>query len=258
MSVALGGMVTSGDSIGAIFGNWLYFSLLVFSLAIPLLLSFDKKLRLYRQWKFIFPSLFLVAAFFILFDILMTKAGVWGFNPRYHLDLVFLGLPLEEWLFFIAIPYASIFLHEAIVFYFPDLRLSGKSSAAIVSLSVVVLFLLIPFIYDRAYTLYVVCLLILTLLLSLREKRQIIQHFFVTFLVILVPFLIVNGILTGSLIEEEVVWYNDNETIGMRIFTIPVEDVGYAFSMILLNLLLISALKIYFGKEKSLLKYVNN
>ena len=61
---------------------------------------------------------------------------------------------------------------------------------------------------------------------------------FLTFLVILVPFLIVNGILTGTFIEGEVVWYNPEENLGIRIFTIPVEDFGYGFSLILFDLLL--------------------
>jgi len=49
--------------------------------------------------------------------------------------------------------------------------------------------------------------------------------------------------LTGSFIEEEIVWYNNSENLGIRFFTIPIEDFGYAFSLILLNLMLIGQLK---------------
>ena len=51
---------------------------------------------------------------------------------------------------------------------------------------------------------------------------------------ILIPFLIVNGILTGSFIKDEVVWYDDLENLGLRIFTIPIEDAFYG--MLLLSL----------------------
>lgn len=51
----------------------------------------------------------------------MTKAGVCGFNPRYHSAVLIFKLPIEEWLFFIAVPFASIFLHDAFVLYFPQL-----------------------------------------------------------------------------------------------------------------------------------------
>jgi lycopene cyclase domain-containing protein len=54
----------------------------------------------------------------------------------------------------------------------------------------------------------------------------------------LIPFFIVNGILTGSFIENEVVWYNNSENLGIRLFTIPIEDTIYALSLILTNLAL--------------------
>ena len=44
----------------------------------------------------------------------------------------------------------------------------------------------------------------------------------------------VNGLLTGSLIENQVVWYNNNENLSFRLGTIPVEDVFYALLMLLL------------------------
>jgi lycopene cyclase domain-containing protein len=65
----------------------------------------------------------------------------------------------------------------------------------------------------------------------------------------LIPFFIVNGILTGSFIENEVVWYSADEIIGIRLFTIPIEDTVYAFTLILTNLALVEFFeKKLFGK----------
>ena len=217
----------------------LYFILLIGSIAFPLLLSFDKKLHFYTQWKYVLPSILIVAAFYILCDVYMTKWGVWGFNPKYVSNISFFKLQLEEWLFFIIIPYASIFLHEAFILYFPHIRVGDRLSKYLTISIIVVLALILVLHYDKIYTVYIFSTLILALLLALFDKSGIMPGYYITFLLILIPFFIVNALLTGSFIESEVVWYNDNENLGIRVFTIPIEDFGYAFSLMLFNLLLI-------------------
>ena len=230
----------------------LYFMLLLGSIAVPFLLSFDRKLQFYRQWKFVIPSTLIIAAVYIFFDVLMTKWGVWGFNSRYHSDIVIWHLPIEEWLFFIVIPYASIFLHESVVLYFPHIQLSKKQANFLTYGFLIILSVILLLNTDKTYTVYIFATVIISLLLSLFDASQSIRSFYLTFLLILVPFFIVNAILTGSFIESEVVWYNNTENLGIRIFTIPVEDIGYAFSMILLNLLLIKLFQNkYFKSVKS-------
>jgi lycopene cyclase domain-containing protein len=59
--------------------------------------------------------------------------------------------------------------------------------------------------------------------------------FFFSYLVMLIPFFIVNGILTGTGLEEPVVWYKPEEIAGIRMLTIPVEDVFFGMLLILLN-----------------------
>jgi lycopene cyclase domain-containing protein len=185
----------------------------------------------------------MVAAVYIFFDVLMTKAGVWGFNPRYHSTLLIFKLPIEEWLFFIVIPYASIFFHDAFVLYFPQIKLNNRVSKIITVALLIILVLLVLFNLNKIYTVYIYSTLIVTLVIYLLSKSNIINQFYITFLLILIPFLIVNGVLTGSFIESEVVWYNNEENLGIRFFTIPVEDFAYGFSMIFLSLMLRNKLK---------------
>jgi len=221
----------------------LYFLLLLVSGIVPLSLSFDKRLRFFKSWKYVFPSIFTVAVVYITFDVYFTKMNYWGFNPEYLSGIYLFQLPLEELLFFVVIPYASIFLHESILEYFPQVKLGRKFNKILVSTLILLSVVLVIFNSGKSYTFYIFTKLAVALLVALWIRSQSIRSFFLTFFVILIPFIIVNGILTGSYIDEEVVWYNNAENLGIRIFTIPVEDFAYAFSMILFNLLLIEKLK---------------
>ena len=106
----------------------LYTIILLASISVPFLLSFDKKLQFYKQWKYLLPSIIAIALFYIVGDIYFTKIGVWGFNRDYLSSIFLFKLPIEEWLFFIAIPYASIFLHDVLHVYFPSFKLASNIS----------------------------------------------------------------------------------------------------------------------------------
>jgi lycopene cyclase domain-containing protein len=72
--------------------------------------------------------------------------------------------------------------------------------------------------------------------LLFKLKAAFMGRFYLAFLFILIPFFIVNGILTGSFIDEPIVWYNNEENLSIRIGTIPVEDVFYGMLLILMNI----------------------
>tara|TARA_R110002073_G_scaffold82034_1_gene196414 strand:+ start:1020 stop:1574 length:555 start_codon:yes stop_codon:yes gene_type:complete len=180
---------------------------------------------------------------FIPWDVIFTNNGFWGFNEAYFLGSKIFGLPIEEWLFFICIPYACVFTHYALLFYFPNKKISLKNVKIISYLFVAILLLTIIFNYNKWYTLVNFTYAIILITIILKTNIELLQTYFLTFLVMLIPFFIVNGILTGSFIENEVVWYNNDENLGIRLFTIPIEDTIYAFSLILTNLYIISLLK---------------
>ena len=92
--------------------------------------------------------------------------------------------------------------------------------------------LVLVFNIERAYTAVDMIFAIVTLALVTKFNPKLLNSFYLTFLFMLIPFFIVNGILTGSFIPEPVVWYNNSENLGIRLFTIPIEDAGYAFTML--------------------------
>ncbi|MDY7394259.1 lycopene cyclase domain-containing protein [Aureibaculum sp. 2210JD6-5] len=221
----------------------LYLILNLASLSIPFLYSFEKKMRFIQWWKEVFLSIIIVGVFFIIWDINFTKNGIWGFNENYLVGLSILGLPIEEWLFFICIPYASIFIHYAFQYFFPTISLSIKITN-IITISLILLLLIVAIKnYDKAYTFYNYIILSVLLLYSYFTKNRQLPIFYITFLIILIPMLLVNGILTGSFIEEPVVWYNNSENLGIRLGTMPIEDIGYAFTMLFGSIVLIEKIK---------------
>lgn len=215
----------------------LYLAVELCALAIPLAFSFDRKVAYYKMWPFLFPAILGNAIIFIIIDIYFTSAGVWGFNPDYHSGIIFAGLPLEELLFFIIIPYCSMFVHYVFIAYLPDTAF-GKRSMAIIS-SILVLTLLISVLVWslRDYTTFYSALTAAIIILAWMFNPSLLSRYYITFLIIMIPFLAVNGILTGSFIEGEVFWYDSAEISGIRLITIPVEDVLFGFSLVLLNLL---------------------
>lgn len=221
----------------------LYFFLNIGSLFIPFLYSFDHRMNYVKRWKALFSGIIITAIFYIIWDIIFTKMGVWSFNARYHSGIEFFDLPIEEWLFFICIPYASLFIHFAFHYFFPKVSLSDKAVKNIYWVLMAVLLPTIFLHYDKMYTAVNYSVLVLLLTYTVFKVPAILNTFFITFLIILIPFSLINGILTGSFIDEPVVYYNNSENLGIRLVTIPIEDIGYAFSMLLMSLVLIKKIE---------------
>lgn len=214
----------------------LYLWIDLLSISVPLLVSFHPRIRLYKEWKSLFLALSITLVPFVIWDVYFTLQGYWGFNEIYLSGLNLINLPIEEWLFFICIPYACVFTHLSILEINPNLSLSQKISHRITIGLFIIFFLVLIFNLQRAYTSVDMIFAIITLALVKKYNPELLQSFYITFIFMLIPFFIVNGILTGTGIEGNIVWYNDQENLGIRLGTIPIEDTVYAFSMILMNL----------------------
>lgn len=223
--------------------NYLYLLLNLGSLSIPFLFSFHPKLKFYSLWKSLFIAIFITMLVFIPWDVIFTINGYWGFNDTYFLGTKMFGLPLEEWLFFICIPYACVFTHYALLHYFPNMKLNADITKRISYFIILVFFFITILNYDKWYTFINFLLATALTAIVISINKELLSKFYITFLVMLIPFFIVNGILTGSFIENEVVWYNNNENLSFRLFTIPIEDSIYAFSLILMNLSILEYLE---------------
>jgi lycopene cyclase domain-containing protein len=101
--------------------------------------------------------------------------------------------------------------------------------------------------YDRVYTLITFGLLAVVLIITeFVVKSTIMSRFYLAYLVSLIPFYLVNGLLTSI----PIVMYNNAENMAFRVGTIPFEDHFYSLSMLLINILLFE----YFRKRARVAK----
>ena len=199
---------------------------------VPLLFSFFRKHAFYKTWKSFWPANLLVALFFVIWDMKFTQMGVWGFNPDYLTGIHIGNLPLEEVLFFICIPYACTFTY----FSFQYLKsIPFQIGKTIPMVWVFLILILAGVFYNRWYTGLTFLLVGLYMIFRLFRKLEWTLLLF-TYFAILPFFFLSNGILTGSFLKSPIVWYNDAENLGIRIFTIPIEDSMYGFLLIAMNI----------------------
>lgn len=210
-------------------GHYTYLFINLISVFFPFVLSFDKKVAFFKLWKELFISIIIVAIFFIIWDVLFTQNAVWSFNPKFILGIYFWGLPLEEILFFICVPYSSVFIYECYKKYF-QFTFSDKTVNVFCGLGGWFLLFLAFLSFGKAYTFFN-CLFGGMFLLTHHYviKASYMGTFIIAYLIHLIPFLLINGFLTAI----PVVLYNNQQNLGIRIYSIPVEDTVYALTMLL-------------------------
>ena len=227
--------------------HWYYIFVNLGCLIVPLIFSFHPKLLFYKNWKAFGVAAVIMMLIFIPWDMYFTSQGIWGFNPKYVSGLFLFNLPVEEWLFFICIPFACTYTWHCIKVLvnkvpFPAFFKSMAWASAVISLVVAAVFT------DRWYTFtaHMVCGLFLLYHLLILKSNYISRFMFV-FTLILIPFIITNGILTGIKFweydfinlqpneeAEKIVWYYNSHNLGIRIFSMPLDDVAYGLTMLLL------------------------
>ena len=215
--------------------KYAYLLIHLFTIAYPLAQSFEKRIHFVDNWKYIFQALIPTSITFILWDCWFTSLNVWKFNPEYLIGFYIANLPIEECMFFFVAPFSSIFIYEVLNYFVKkDIlgRYAVKIALALAALSASIAVLNYSKIYPLIlFSLLCVCLLIHALIL----KADYLGRFFLSFVVVIIPFLIVNGLLTSL----PVVIYNDEKTLGIKILsTIPLEDLFYGLLLLLINITL--------------------
>lgn len=199
----------------------------------PLVLSFDKNLKFYRNVKYVLASILVVSSAYIVWDIIATNRADWTFSEQHLLGIYFYVLPLEEILFFITVPYSCIFIYETIKFYINETVYPIKKNIFLIP---VISFIVLALVFNKqAYTFTVLLYSAAFFLLGVLTNSKLLTSkiFWISILICFVPFFIVNYFLTSI----PVVTYNDTAFSAIRVITIPLEDFLYSFSMVSLWIL---------------------
>ena len=154
----------------------LYFQLLLFTISFPLLASWDKRFNYASNFRYLFPSILITGTFFIIWDIIFTKNGVWGFSKVHTSNINIFYLPLEEWLFFIIIPFSCLFIYESVK-YFHNVKKYNSVARHIFLATGVILIVVGSLNNHRDYTFWNFIFCGIFLLFSSMKERIIMQIF---------------------------------------------------------------------------------
>ena len=199
----------------------------------PLCATANPRIAYYRNFRALGIAILVVGSLYISWDIVVTEWGEWNFNPRYVSGVKIANLPLEEILFFITVPYACLFIYEAIVT--TSKRVALYMPLAVVVAAIVMLAAGSLFYWSQGYTSKALGSCAIFLLAALRLDRPLLEsrQYWIWVVVCLVPFVIVNTILTAL----PVVRYHPAAIWGPRFITIPLEDFFYNYSLLSFYLL---------------------
>ena len=213
------------------------FEYLLFNLIVivgPVVLQFNREIKHISQWRVKLLTNGIVMIPYIIWDVLVTGSH-WQFNKTYTFDFRLLGLPIEEWLFFITVPFGCLLVWETL----PDARLSAQLRP--LRHVRTVLYATLPigiwvFSTSRQYTGLVLCCFgLVGLADTLLRTNLFLQLKTYLYLAIVAGLILVfNGYLTA----RPVVLYGEAYQSGYRVLTIPVEDFGYGFTLMLFNAML--------------------
>lgn len=216
--------------------QYTYLLVLFLTVVICFIFSFDKRIQFNKYFVPFIKASVLVAIPFILWDAWFTSKGVWWFNSSYTLEFYILGLPLEECLFFICIPFSCVFTYFCLNKFF-RLSWANAFNNMIVFFSIIVLIVCALLFHDKIYTFVTCVITALTLLyLHLIVRAYWIGQGSFVYSILMIGFFLVNGVLTGTGLESPIVNYNPNDFLNIRILTIPIEDAVYGYAQFMLNI----------------------
>ncbi len=216
--------------------HYTYLAVDFFAVIICFIFSFHTKIRFDKLFTAFIKTALIVGIPFCIWDIWFAQKAVWWFNDTYILGIRFWGLPLEEYLFFICIPFSCLFTYVCLTKFFGGEWLNAFNNILVFILAILCSVILLLY-HHKLYTAFTAAVLLGSLLyLHFVAKAEWLGQATVVYIILMLGFFPVNGILTGTGLKAPIVNYNPKELLNIRLLTIPVEDFFYGYANFLLNL----------------------
>lgn len=224
--------------------EYLLFNFVV--LAGPLAYSFEKNINFRQYWREAFGGIFGSLLVYVAWDSAVTNRH-WYFNAPYMLDFRFFKLPIEEWLFFITVPYACLFVREVLKLVVKNRIVRGLEWARAGMFALLPIGVLV-FQSGKEYTGLVLIAFGVVAFLDrqLRTNTLLQTRTYVFFAAVIGFTLIFNTYLTA----RPLLIYAPVYQLDFRIITIPIEDFGYGLTHIALCNIFYEYLKLRMGSAR--------
>ena len=218
--------------------EYLLFNFVV--IAGPVVSQFSRQIKYVSRWRLKLLVSGIVMIPYVIWDVRVAGSH-WWFNGTYTLDFRLLGLPIEEWLFFITVPFGCLLVWETLPH--ADSWLIRLKSLRYVRM---ILYTTLPigvwvFSMGKQYTgLVLFCFGLVALVDALLGVDLLLcPKTYLYLAIVFVLILVFNGYLTA----RPVVLYGEAYQIGYRILTMPLEDIGYGFTLMLFNAMIYERLR---------------
>lgn len=192
-----------------------------------ILLNMYSYRKIFIKWYL--PSGLIIACIFILWDMWFVHLGIWSFEKSYLLGVMYFNLPLEEYLWFLVIPFSGLFVFRIFEFHFPSFE---NLDSMLKGLTFCLVLILYCFGVDKLYSAISLAFSASMILFGVFWRIPGFGLFLLSFGANMLLMVFFNGMLTGLFTEKALVFYNPMEFSNIRILSFPLEDVGFGFSLL--------------------------
>jgi lycopene cyclase domain-containing protein len=222
------------------FQNFWYLLIILVMTGVTMFFIIKKTIVFFMELKYMLPAIIFSGAILILLNIRFLETGIINYNLNYLVGKNFFNLPIEEWLFLLIMSLFSFSVYILVTVKFDNF----EKPALFMAISIILLLgfgLLAWFSRQKVVPFFIFFLLTIYfgyIIFRNRFKKHL-AKFYISYLISVIPFFLIKGILNTL----PIVFYDSEYTLGIRLFSVPVEEFGYLFLLVLINITIFEYLR---------------